>query len=130
MTMSQKIPRKRYGLFVLAILMLLSGGVAFAMGSNSFTVRTLGALACMASVYLVRISNVHTRSVSVLTSDSKATKRPGLLMWSIGAVLLGAAVVSYLYVYTHREIPALYAFAGVAAVCILFWSYLISTILR
>ena len=110
---------------MLAILMLLSGGVVFAMGSHNFGVRTLGALACMFSVYLVRISNVHTRSASAFTSG-QATTRPSLQMWSIGAVLLGGCVVSYLYVYTHREIPALYAFAGVAVICILFWSFLIS----
>jgi hypothetical protein len=128
--MSQKVPGKRYGIFVLAIVVLLLGGVAFVMGSNSFTVRVLGALACMFSVYLVQVSNVHRRSVSVLTGDSKSTMRPGALMWSIGGLLLGGAVVSYLYVYTHREVPALYVFAAVAAVCILFWSYLITTLLR
>jgi hypothetical protein len=129
---SQSGPRKRYGLFVLAILVLLSGGVALVMGSNSFA-----AVACILSVYLVRISNVYTQAASTVISDqgpdSRATKRPRPLMWIFGVALLAAQGISFLSLHRgalggHQEILPVYIFAGIALACTLFWSYLLSRI--
>jgi hypothetical protein len=59
---SQKVTHKRYGLFVMAILLLLLGGVGIYVGSHNYPIRALGVVAVMASACLVRISHVHDRS--------------------------------------------------------------------
>src|ERR1700737_4300178 len=128
--MPQKIPQKRYGLFVLAVLLLLLGGAALFVGSHNITIRFLGLAAVMASTYLVRISNVHTRSTLAVTSD-QATKRQGYLMWIVGFVLLLLAGGSYLLMYIdslhggHTAWPV-YLFAGVGIVCAGVWGYIAS----
>ena len=45
----EDIGRKRYGLFVLAIL-LLGGGAALFIGMKNFGIRSLGLVACITSV--------------------------------------------------------------------------------
>ena len=135
--MSQTAPQKRYGLFSLAILLLLLGGASFFIGSRTFVIRSLGALACIASVYLVRISNVRDRPFSVVGSSQVAgsTRRPGRLTWSIGVVSLLLAGASFLYLYNdalhgyHEALPV-YVFAGTALACALVWSYLVSRLLQ
>ena len=132
----QNVPKKkRYGLFVLAIVTLLSGGAALYMGSNNFAIRFLGVVACVVSVYFVRISNVRTAVVSGATSDpmvdSKVTKRPGLIMWIVGVALLALLGIAFLYLYAdaqrgYHEILPVYIFAGAATSCALYWAYLVS----
>jgi hypothetical protein len=101
MTMPQKAPTRRYGLIILAILMLLFAAVALYMGTHNFAIRSLGLVAVIASVYLVRMSRVHRPSPAGVTSgqltDSKATKIPGRLVWTLGLAFLLVPVVSFLY---------------------------------
>lgn len=139
MTVSQETPRKRYGLLILAILLLLSGGGALYAGSHNFAIRSLGLVAIVASAYLVRISRVHNRSGSSAASgqgiDSKAARRPGRLLWTVSVALLLLAGVSYLYLYNdalhgYHEVLPVYMFAGVGLACVLVWSYLVSRIVR
>ncbi len=139
MIMPQGVPRKRYGLFVLAVLVLLSGGMALAVGSHDYTIRSLGLVAVLASTYLLRISNVHTRSASPVASrqgaDFKPIKSPGRLVWAVGVALVPILGVSFRYLYNdavhggHTALPV-YVFAGVIVACASFWSYLLSRILR
>lgn len=127
---SEKTPRKSYSLFALAILLLMSGGVALFIGSGHLAIRSFGLVACIASVYLVRISNIHARPA---LPDSRATELPGRLIWIIGVaslVLLGA---SFLYLYSdalhgYHEILPVYVFAGAGIACAIVWSYLASRI--
>jgi len=55
------MPRKKYGFFVLAIVLLLLGGVGLYLGAHNFSIRVLGLAALLASGYFVRISHVHDR---------------------------------------------------------------------
>jgi len=135
---SQEAPRKRYYLFVLAIVILIFGGAALFIGSINFAIRSGGIVACIVSVYLVRISNVYARSslgvAGKQKADSKDAKRPKPVMWIIGVALLGAVWIAFLALYGdalrgYHEILPVYMFAGAAIVCIAFWSYLISRIL-
>jgi hypothetical protein len=136
MTASQQGPRKvRRGLFALAVLLLLAAGAAFFMGGKDFTIRSLGVVALIASVYLVRTSNVHSPSTVVITSsqgpDSKAKKIGGRLMWIIGAALLPIAVASVFYLqqdarHGYHEVLPVYVFAGVALACAIVWAYLVA----
>jgi hypothetical protein len=117
--------QKRYSLFVLAVFLLLLGGAALWVGSHNFTIRSLGLAAVMASAYLFRTSNVHTRSTLAVTSD-QATRGPGYLMWIVGFALLLLAGVSYLLLYddslhgSHTVWPV-YLFAGVGIACVGVW---------
>jgi hypothetical protein len=128
--MSQKIPQKRYGLFVLAILMGLSGVAALSMGPKYSAIRSFAGVGFIVAVYLIRVSNVHTRSTLAVTCD-QATKRPGYLVWIVGFALLLLAGVSYLLMYIdalhegHTVWPV-YLFAGVAIACAGAWGYIAS----
>jgi hypothetical protein len=130
--------RKKFGLFALAMILLTAAGVAMVRGFNNFTMRSLALVACIASIYLVRASGVHSRSLPVTNgqrTESIAKKGPGRAMWIIGAALVPVAAASYLYLYEdahhgHRQILAVYLFAGVAMLCTLVWSYLASQIVH
>jgi hypothetical protein len=135
----QDVRRKRYGLYASAILLLLIGGAALFVGMKNFGVRCLGLVACIASVYLIRISNVRARPSLPMTSgdskDFKAGKKGTRLMWIIGAALVPVAGASFFYLYRdglrgyHDTLPV-YIFAGVAALCTVVWSYLVSRLLH
>jgi hypothetical protein len=139
MTIFQKVPGKRYGLIILAILLLLSGGAALYVGGRNFTIRSLGLVAIVASAYFVRISRVHSRpGLSVPNGqgpDSKADTRPGRVLWTVSIALLVLAGVSYRALYNdalhgYYEAWPVYVFAAVGVVCVLVWSFLVSRIVR
>ena len=130
MTVPENVPQKRYGLFILAIFLLLSAGAAFYLASDSLAIRSLAAVAGIASVYLVRISHVHTED-SGARVDFTASERPGRLMLFVGIALLVLAGVSYWLMHIdalhggHTGWPA-YMFAGVAVACAVVWGYIIT----
>lgn len=137
MTSLEGIPRKRYGLFVLAILMLLGGAAALFFAWSSFTRRIedfviwlLGLLMIVASTYLVRISNVRARPGAVAVGD-RASKRPGALLWLMGAASVIALAISYHYLYRdalggYHEVWPVDVFAAVALISASVLAYLVS----
>lgn len=130
MTVPENVPQKRYGLFILAIFLLLSAGAAFYVESDSLAIRSLAAVALIASVYLVRISHVHARSTSVASSrrvDFTASERPQPMIWFVGIALFVLAGVSYLLILDggHTAWPV-YVFAGIAVACACVWGYIIT----
>jgi hypothetical protein len=137
MITSQKVAGKRYGLFVLAILLLLLGGVGQYAGSHNPPIRALGVVAIMVSVYLVRISHVHDRSslpgASDPRTDLKIAKGPGRLLWIISLALvplLGAAffLLHIDAVNGGHEAWPVDVFAGVGLACAVVWGYLVAKI--
>jgi len=129
--------RKRYGLFALAILLLVFGGVGIYLGSNNYEIRVLGLVAIIVSAYLVRISHVHDRSglpeASGRGKDLKTGAGPGRLLWIVSlalAPLLGAAFF-LLHIDAanggHEAWPA-DVFAGVVVACAIVWGYLAAKI--
>lgn len=131
--MFQAAPQKRYGLFSLAIFLLLLGGAFIFWGIGNFVIRSLGLLACVASASLVRISNVRDRPFSGLGGGQVAgsTARPGRLTWFIGVLSVLLTGASFLYLYNdalhgYHELLPVYVFAGTAFACTLVWSYLVS----
>jgi hypothetical protein len=126
---SFKMPKKRYGLFVLAILLLLLGLTLF-VGSNNFTIRSLGFAALMGSLHLVRISNVH-RSTSLNITSDQAANHLGYPMWILGFALLLLWGVFYLLLYIDalhgsQTVWPVYLFAGVGIACAGIWGYIAS----
>jgi hypothetical protein len=134
---SQNVARKRYVLFVLAILLLLLGGLGIYVGSHNYPLRALGVVAIMVSVYLVRISHVHDRSglpdVSGPRTDLKIAKGPGRLLWisSLALVPLQGAAFYLLHIDAvnggHEAWPA-YVCGGVVLVCAVVWGFLVAKI--
>jgi len=131
--------KKRYSLFVLAIVLLLLGGAALFLGTHNFAIRTIGIVACIVSVYLVRISNVHSRPtapvVPVAPPRTEANLGVGRVMWLVGIVLLLLTAASFFYLYRdaldgYQDALPVYVFAGVGLTCTLVWSYLISKLVR
>lgn len=137
--MSQIAPRKRYGLFSLAIALLILGAVGVVAGSRNYLIRLLGLLAVMGSTYLVRISNVRASPAPPVTieseADTRARERFGRLMWMIGIALVPIMALSYHWLYEdahhgYHEAWPLYVFVGVGLVCAVVWPYLVSRNLR
>jgi hypothetical protein len=137
MIMSQKVIRKRYGLFVLAIFLLLLAGVGIYFGSHNYPIRTLGLAAVMASVYLIRISHVHDRSdlpeASGQGKNLKTAKGPRRLLWIVSLALVPLLGAAFFLVYIdavdggHEAWPA-DVFAGVGLACAIVWGYLAAKI--
>jgi hypothetical protein len=119
--------RKRFVLFVLAIVLLLAGGAAVFLGVNSFTIRAVGLISISACAYLVRISNFHSQP----TLDVTIAQRPGRWMWTLGVVSFVLAGASFYYLYEdaihgYHEVLPVYVFTGAGLACAIVWSYLIS----
>lgn len=139
MIMSHEAPEKRYGLFGLAIVMLLAAGAALFFGGNYSLVQALGGLMLVASAYLIKISNLRSGADSIATGGPDAsrgsTNRLGAAVWTVGVLLLMALGISYYSPYKdaldgyHHVVPV-YAFAGIGLVCGLFWAYLLAKLVR
>jgi hypothetical protein len=134
----QNVARKRYGLFVAAILLLLLGGVGIYLGPHNYPIRAVGLVAIMASAYLVRISHVHDRpglpKASGWETDLKTAKGPGRLLWIVSLALVPLLGASGFLLHIdavnggHEAWPA-DVFAGVVLACAIVWGYLAAKIL-
>jgi hypothetical protein len=128
MTPPNGTPRKSYLLFSLAVLLGLLGGAAFFLEPHNFLIRSLGLLALIGSVQLVRISRVHSSDQRV---DLTASKAPGRLMWFVGIALLLLWGLSCFFMYIdavrgyHTGWPV-YMFVGVGLACAVVWSYIVA----
>lgn len=137
MIASQNVAGKKYLLFILAILLLLLGGLGIYAGSHDYPLRALGVVAIMASTYLVRVSHIHDRSglpdVGGSRTDLKIAKGPGRLLWiiSLALVPLQGAAFYLLHIDAvnggHDAWPA-YVCGGVVLVCAVVWGYLVARI--
>jgi NADH:ubiquinone oxidoreductase subunit 2 (subunit N) len=139
MIASHKARRRKYGVFVLAIALFVVGCAGLIIGFHRDVIRMLGILVLVASVYLVKISNVHDQiDLSVGKDQDKGSevaefsrlKRPGAPLWIASAASLVALGVSYLYLYWdalagYHEVLPVYAFATVGLICIAVWGALI-----
>ena len=129
MAPSPHVGRKKYGLFVLAIILILLGGVGLYLGFNNYLIRVLGSVSLLVSVYLIRISRVHYES-SLPKANSVEFSGPSRLLWiaSLALVPLLAASAFLLYIDAvnggHEAWPA-DVFAGVALVSASVWGCLI-----
>ena len=136
-SISQNVVTKRYGLFVLAILLLLLGGVGIYLGSNNYPIRVLGLISIMVSVYFVKISRVYNGSslheARGPGKNYKIENGPGRLLWivSLAAVALLGASGFLLHIDAvnggHEAWPV-DIFAGVALACAIVWGYLAARI--
>lgn len=139
MNTSQKIPRKRFGVVVLAVILLIIGGVLIYIGSHNFLIRAVGIAFVMASTYLIQISNARNRSAapdaSSEVNNRKTANAARRVLWiasvSLVPILAGAWYLLHLDAVKggHTAWPA-YLFAGIGLVCAVVWSLLIVMISR
>lgn len=127
---SQQNPRKRWGLFILASVLLLAGVAILYLRPDDFLFRTLAIVAFVVSARVVRVA-VQSRSGSFggQAADAKAIKRPGPLLWTVSIAMLVPAGLSSFFLYRdaldgYHEAWPLKVFAVVAVACALVWSYL------
>lgn len=133
MTVPQKVPEKRYSLFVLAILLDLCALAIFIVAPHDFVLRTLGILALLAGVQLVRLSNVHKQPgfIRFRGSFAVAAKRPEPIAWILAAASILVVGISYLSLsndirHGGQEGWPLYFFAGALLGCVLSVGYLVA----
>jgi hypothetical protein len=125
---SQNRVRMRYGLFVLAVLLLVFAAVCISLGSPNFPIRSLGLVAIIASVYLIRISRVHHAS-SLPKVNSVEYGGPSRLLWILSLALVPLLGASGYLLHIDaatggHEVWPVDVFAGVALVCAGVWSAL------
>ena len=129
MTPSPHVGRKKYGLFVLAIIMILLGVAGVYLGSNNYLIRVLGLVSLLVSVYLVRLSRVHHES-TLLKSNAVEYGGPSRSLWIVSLALVPLLGASAFLLHLdavnggHEEWPA-YVLAGVALACAGVWGCLI-----
>jgi hypothetical protein len=129
MTPSPHVGRKKYGLFVLAIILILLGGMGVYLGSNNYLIRVLGSVSLLVSVYLVRISRVNHES-TLPKANAVEYGGPSRLLWIVSLALVPLLGASAFLLHIdavnggHEAWPA-DVFAGVALVCAGVWGCLI-----
>jgi hypothetical protein len=139
MNTSQKTPRKRSGLLVLAGIFLLIGGGVIYIGSHNFPIRVVGIAFVIASAYLIQVSNARNRSkvpeASGEVNNRNSTNASRRVLWiasvSLVPILAGAWYLLHLDAIKGGQAawPA-DLFAGVGLVCAAVWSLLMVMILR
>jgi hypothetical protein len=123
--------------FVLAILLLLLGGLGIYVGSHNYPIRALGVVAIMVSAYFIRISHIHDRSplpeATGPRTDIKIAKGPRPLLWIISLALVPLLGAAFLLLHIdaanggHEAWPA-DVFGGVGLACSVVWGYLVAKI--
>jgi len=125
----------RKGLFSLGILLLVSGGAGLFASSDNLATRSLAVLAVVASAYLLRISGVRVRATPSFESAQRSNLNVAgssmRLTWAMSLGLLPVLGISIYFMeadarHGYRQTWPVYAFAGVAVVCTVVWSYLAS----
>jgi hypothetical protein len=133
--MSAKVPRKRNGLYSLAIVLLVLAGVAGIMGLHNPMIRSLGGAGVLASLYLLRRSRASWLPPSYVPIDQNDKSDAGMglerIMRIVGIALIPLLGVSFFYLHQdalhgYHEVLPVYVFAGVGLACALVWSYLVS----
>ncbi len=143
MSGSNQVYKKRYGVFALAVVVILAGIAAMFIWRNDFVLNFVGLLLMVVGVYLVKVSDVrglrdvvtrgkkHGDSIITNSPYPAATNRPSPTMWVVGVILLVATGISYYLLHEdalnggHEAWPV-YLFGAVGVACVVFWSYLLT----
>ena len=128
-------PRKRYGLLVLAVILLVFAGVCLFAGGHNRSIRGLGLTATMASVALVKLG-VGLPSGRNQTSGPGAQNSPGRrLLWILSIALVPVVIGAWLLLQRDasnggHQVWPVDVFAGVGLVCAVVWSLLLARLAR
>lgn len=137
--MIQGDPKKNYGLFALAIVLLISGLVINVIYFKDFPLRSFGLLIFVGGLFLVKLSNVRSVKAGGFTVSQTVnpaeSKPPGLIAWALSVACAGAIVLSYICMRNdalaggHEAWPA-YAFAGSAVIAAMVWGYVVAKLVK
>jgi hypothetical protein len=126
-------PHKRYGLLILAALVLLIGGAGIYLGRHNYAIRAVGLVAVLASSDLVRRSRAYARQgvPETLAMGERGGPAEGPLraLWIVSAALAVLLGVSLFLMHLSdvnggHEVWPVYLFAGVGLLGAVVWSYL------
>jgi predicted membrane channel-forming protein YqfA (hemolysin III family) len=132
------IQPKRYGLYSLGMVILLSGVLAISLAANDFLLLFGGIIACLVGVRLIHASQVPSSKNPNFNrppeSNSWGSGRNRLLQ-TIGIALVPALGLSLFFLFEdvvrgHRHSWHLYVFIGTMTVCTAVWAYLMSKSLK
>jgi hypothetical protein len=129
---------KRYGLYTLGMVILLSGVLAISLAANNFLLRSGGIIACLVAVRLILASQVPSSKNPILNRPSGSNSwgyGQNRLLQAIGIALVPALGLSLFFlfegtVHGHHHSRPLYVFVGVIAVGAVAWGYLASKSLK
>ena len=114
MSTSPEIRRRKYSVFVLAIIVLLLGGAALFFGSNNPMMLALGGLMCVLSAYLVKLSNVHGKE-TVFPSSNLRRRAHGHASCAIRETAVPCSA-KWPMISAHDAIPGTRLAAAVTAI--------------
>lgn len=135
MITNENDPKKNYGLFTLAIVLILSGGVLNVLYFKDFPIRSISLLMVVVGAFLVKASNVRgllgARITNSQNLNPRARKPPGILAWALSVGSAVALVISYHFMRESLRgggtvVWPVYAFAVSALIGTVVWSYVIS----
>ena len=133
--MNDQRPKKRSVLFVVGLLLFLSGAVINFLYFNSFPIRSTGLLICLAGALLMRNSavNANNGAPSSDWTNARPTTRelPGRLAWTMSGVVTLAVAISYNCLRQDalnggHEVWPVYAFAISALAAAISWGCIVS----
>jgi hypothetical protein len=125
----------RHVLFAVGVVLLILAGITLLVQSDDPAIRPIGIGACFIGVYLIRTSTTRRRSaLGAREVAFKTTQSPNRLLWVVSAALSPLSVIAFLYLendaaHGYHQVLPVYVFAGVAIVCAVVWSSLVSKIL-
>ena len=125
-------PRRRYGLLVLAAILLVFAGVCLCAGTDSRLIRDLGVIAILASIQPVRLSRGASRTPAGEIQKTPIGTRSGAgrLLWVVSIGLVPMLLASFLLLRIdaanggHHAWPA-DVFAGIGILCAGVWGLLV-----
>lgn len=123
MTIPPEVRQRFYALRASAAALIVFAVMAFLLRANKFWVESLGFLAILVSIWLVRRSNEYVRrargQVSAKWSPAERARQIGVLLWTLAGASLVVCGVFYVVMYLDalhggKEGWPAYAFAGSA----------------
>ncbi len=135
--MPETVQKKKYILFSLAIALFALAAIALLLGSSYPAIRPFAGIACIAGVYLIRMSNVQpSQSLANVpvagvgfTEDQRLKRR----LWVISIALVPLLGVALYLMYADaanggNETWPAYVLFGVVLACAAVWGGLIAKI--
>lgn len=138
MKIAQVNSRGRYGIYVLAVILLLASVTLWFFANNSYLIQSLGGVMLLSSAMLLNkyrgSKRPNSNGTNSANTNSRHAYRPGVFVWTVGILLLITLCIIW-YITTldarhgGKEIWPLFAFTGIGIICALYWGALIGILM-